>query len=106
MGCTSNEYLQLRFLWRNEQNYLSFMKNRPLSFFKSFESEPHCEKTNILVSDLVRHKPDCTATEDGLKFRIQKVEGLYYLCSEKKGADQLRGSGSLFSHMQNVFVFS
>ena len=27
----------------------------------------------------------------GLKFRIQKVEGLHYLCSENKGADQLRG---------------
>ena len=27
----------------------------------------------------------------GLKFRIYKVEGLYYLCSENKGADQLRG---------------
>ena len=27
----------------------------------------------------------------GLKFRIQEVEGLYYLCSENKGADQLRG---------------
>ena len=26
----------------------------------------------------------------GLKFRIQKVEELYYLCSENKGADQLR----------------
>ena len=26
----------------------------------------------------------------GLKFRIKKVEGLYYLCSEKKGANQLR----------------
>ena len=25
----------------------------------------------------------------GLKFRIQKVEGLYYLCSKNKGADQL-----------------
>ena len=25
----------------------------------------------------------------GLKFRIQKVEGLYYLCSENKGDDQL-----------------
>ena len=23
----------------------------------------------------------------GLKFRIEKVEGLYYLCSENKGAD-------------------
>ena len=27
----------------------------------------------------------------GLKFRIKKVEGLYYLCSENKDADQLRG---------------
>ena len=26
-----------------------------------------------------------------LKFRISEVEGLYYLCSENKGADQLRG---------------
>ena len=31
------------------------------------------------VSDLVRHKPGCTITEEicrGLKFRIKKVEGL------------------------------
>ena len=28
----------------------------------------------------------------GLKFRIYKVEGLYYLSSENKGADQLRGT--------------
>ena len=27
----------------------------------------------------------------GLKFRIQEVKGLYYPCSENKGADQLRG---------------
>ena len=29
------------------------------------EYEPRHEKTNILVSDLVRPKPGCTATEDG-----------------------------------------
>ena len=28
----------------------------------------------------------------GLKFQIKKVEGLYCLCSENKGADQLRGN--------------
>ena len=28
----------------------------------------------------------------GLKFRIHEVEGLYYPCSENKGADQLRGN--------------
>ena len=27
----------------------------------------------------------------GLKFRISVEEGLYYLCRENKGADQLRG---------------
>ena len=27
----------------------------------------------------------------GLEFCIQEVEGLFYLCSESKGADQLRG---------------
>ena len=27
----------------------------------------------------------------GLKFWIEKIEGLYYLCSENKDADQLRG---------------
>ena len=27
----------------------------------------------------------------GLKFQIKEEEGLYYLCSENKGADQLRG---------------
>ena len=27
--------------------------------------EPRHEKTSVLVSDLVRHKPGCTATEDG-----------------------------------------
>ena len=27
----------------------------------------------------------------GLKFQIKIVGGLYYLCSENKGADQLRG---------------
>ena len=30
-----------------------------------FVYEPRHEKTNILVSDLIRHKPGCTATEDG-----------------------------------------
>ena len=43
----------------------------------------------------------------GLIFRIEKVKRLYYLCSESKGADQLRGHREadlrlLFLHMQNV----
>ena len=31
----------------------------------SYLIEPRCEKTNVLVSDQVPHKPGCTATEDG-----------------------------------------
>ena len=36
--------------------------------------EPHHEKTKVLVSDLVRHKPGCTATEDGLRLEILDLE--------------------------------
>ena len=45
------------------------------------------------VSDQVPHKQGCTATEDSetLEISYLGVEGLYYLCSENKGADQLRG---------------
>ena len=35
----------------------------------------------------------------GLKFRIQEVEGLYYLCSENKGADQLCGYSTADLHL-------
>ena len=35
---------------------------------------PCHEKTNILVSDLVRHKPGCTVTEDGKRFEISDIE--------------------------------
>ena len=46
----------------------------------------------------------------GLKFRIEKVEGLYYLCSENKGADQLRGCHKadlrLCFRIFNMLVFS
>ena len=36
--------------------------------------EPCHEKTNILVSDLVRHKPGCTVTEDGQRLEISDLE--------------------------------
>ena len=38
----------------------------------------------------------------GLKFQIYEEEGLYYLCSENKGADQFRG---LPAKLICVFVF-
>ena len=65
--------------------------------------ESRHEKTNVLVSDLVRHKPGCTSTEVGLRLEISDliVEGLYYLCSENKDAD-LR----LYFRICKMLVFS
>ena len=37
-------------------------------------SELRHENTNIQVSDLVQHKPGCTATEDGLRLEILDLE--------------------------------
>ena len=34
------------------------------------KNEPLHEKTNVLVTDLVQHKPGCTATEDGWRLEI------------------------------------
>ena len=53
-------------------------------------------KPVLRVSNQVQHKravqPQKMAGD--LKFCILEVEGLYYLCSENKGADQLGGYGS------------
>ena len=35
----------------------------------------------------------------GFKFRIKEVEGLYYQCSENKGADQLCGDHKADLHL-------
>ena len=59
-----------------------FMRTRYTVFLLKYE--PVREKTNNLGSDQVRHKPVCTATQAKVE------EGLFYLCSENKGADQLR----------------
>ena len=42
----------------------------------------------------------------GLKFRIKKLEGSYYLCSENKGVDQLRGYFAVTAKLICVFVFA
>ena len=36
--------------------------------------EPRHEKTSVQVSDLVRHKPGCTATEDGQRLELSDLE--------------------------------
>ena len=71
-------------------NWASFWENRS-------SGVPTRSHTNQAVQSLKMAR--------GLKFRIQKVKDLYYQCSENKGADQLRWSASLFSHMQkSVFL--
>ena len=55
------------------------------------------------VSYQVRHKPAVQPKKKarGLKFEIKEEEGLHYLCSENKGADQLRVTMQLIG----AFVF-
>ena len=52
--------------------------------------EPPRGKTNNVVSEQVRHKQGCTSTEDGWRLEILDLESRG-ICSENKGADQLRG---------------
>ena len=65
--------------------------------------DPHYEKTNILVPTWydTNQTVQLQKMSRGLKFRGKKVEELY-LCSEKKGTDQLRGYPKLIW----VFVFA
>ena len=74
--------------------------------------KPCHEKTNVLVSDLLRHKPGLQLQKisRGLKFQIYEVERLYYLFGKNKGADQLRGYHEadlrLCFHICKMLVFS
>ena len=59
----------------------TFMKSFCNDFVQVFRTfpvtaafEPGQEKTNFLVSDLVRHKLGCTATEYGLMLEISDLE--------------------------------
>ena len=78
--------------------------------------ELRCEKTGLrgfsTRSDTNR-AVQLQKTARGLEFRIWKEEGLYYLCSENKGAGQLCSyrttdlrfcfrSAPLFSHMRKL----
>ena len=73
---------------------LLLLKNNMYIFSALFVSfEPRYEKTNILVStgSYTNQAVQLQKIARVLKLRIEKVEGSYNLCSENKGADQLRG---------------
>ena len=62
---------------------------------KLFTLEPRCEKTCLRGFRSARSDTNRAVEPQkmarGLKFQTEEVEGLYYLCSENKGAGQLRG---------------
>ena len=64
-------------------------------------NEPPCGKTNNVVSEQshTNRAVQAQKTARSMKFRIKEVEGLYYLCSENKGADQLRGDREADLHL-------
>ena len=56
-----------------------------------YEMSRAMRKSVFEVSDQVRNKVDRVQPQKitrGLKIRIKEEDGLYYLCSERKGADQ------------------
>ena len=53
------KFIHIKDIFKSNENKVSCKA----CFEKTFE--PRHEKTNVLVFDLVRHKPGCTATEDG-----------------------------------------
>ena len=57
--------------------YMSLVMRKPTFWFPTWSDTNQA----VQLKDMAR----------GLKFRIKEVEGLYYLCSENKGADQLGG---------------
>ena len=52
-------------------------------------NEPCHEKNNVVSKQVWHRAVQAQKMARGLKFWIWKVEELYYLCSENKGADQL-----------------
>ena len=62
------------------------------------EYEPGLEKTCLLGFRPGQTQPRAVQPQkmaNGMKFRIQEEEGLYYLHSENQGADQLCGNAQL-----------
>ena len=73
MVCDTTEYSKVNSCMHNvdksnlEEDFLCIVHDE-----ETFE--PCHEKTNTLVSHMVRHKPGCTATEDGYRLEILNLE--------------------------------
>ena len=88
------------FLYRKSQSKIVLGQN-------CFNLSLVVRKQVIGVSDQVPHKraiqPHKMAR--GLKFCIYKVEGLYYLCRENKGADQLHTCDTFLNQNREIWNF-
>ena len=91
------------FSWRGSCDSAVFTLNNVIIY------EPRCEKTGLGVSDQVRHKPGCTATEYGERLEILDLESRGIALSmlrKQRRWSALRlprsWSASLFSHMQKA----
>ena len=71
---------------RNIKGYISHvMRNLSLGFLTRFDINQAVQPQKMAI---------------GLKFRIWEVEGLYNICSENKGADQLHGYHAADVHLR------
>ena len=68
--------------------------------------EPRQGKTNILVSDLVRHKPGCTATENGYRLEISDLETRGIVLSGYVAKTKALISFAVTAKLICVFVFA
>ena len=66
------------------------------------ENKPRHEKPALwfLIRSDTNRAVELQKMVRGLKFRIKKVDGLRYLCSENKGADQLHTADLLLCFAQ------
>ena len=71
-----------------------------------FKIEPRREKTNILVSDLIRHKPGCAATEDEENLEISDLESRGIALSTCVAKTKVLISFALTAKLICVFVFA
>ena len=87
-------YIFQKFISR--RNHMSRVMRKPAFWFPTWSDT----NQTVQLQNMAR----------GLKFRIYEEEGLYYPCSENKGADQLRGYREadlrLCFHICKMLVFA
>ena len=122
----ANDALNSRPQTRTNQKPMQLMDVAKLSFVTAFSSANYCQFATATMQLKSIFEPRCEKNRSsefltrsdtnravlpqkiarGLKFRIKVVEGLFYTCSENKGADQLCGAVTVTAKLICVFVFA